>query len=82
LVSGSVKLGGATTFLVNFAGELIKRKIPAEISSLEKENSRVTDFQQWNVPVLCLDEQRLIFEDRLKIILENLARFGPTTATS
>src|SRR5487761_2304718 len=82
LVSGGIGLGGSTTFLVNFAGELVRRKIPVAVFSLEANNPLASDFQSLGVPVLCLDEHRMIFEDRLKIVLENLRRFQPTVVVS
>jgi glycosyltransferase involved in cell wall biosynthesis len=82
LISGGLALGGSTTFLINFAGELVRRGLPVEVFSFEKENPMTADFQKQNIPVLCLDQRRLIFEDRLKIILQHLARFGPTVLVS
>src|SRR6185312_9465811 len=82
LVSGGVLLGGSTTFLINFAGELARRGIPVEVFSFEKENPMSSDFEKQNIPLLCLDQRRVIFEDRLKIILQNLARFRPTVVIS
>lgn len=82
LVSGGLGLGGATTFLINFAGELVRRGIPVAVMSFERENPLAADFQKQNIPVLCLDQRRMIFEDRVKMILENLARFQPTVTVS
>ncbi len=82
LVTGGVPAGGSTTFLINFAGELVRRGIPVEVLSLERENPMAADFQKLNIPILCLDQRRLIFEDRLKIILQNLTRFRPTAVVS
>jgi glycosyltransferase involved in cell wall biosynthesis len=82
LVSGGLKLGGSTTFLINFAGELIRRNILVEVFSFEEENPMAADFQSAAIPVLALDERRMIFEDRLKVVLENLKRFRPTMVVS
>jgi len=82
LVSGGLALGGSTTFLINFAGELVRRGVPVEVMSFERENPMSVDFQRRKVPVLCLDQRRMIFEDRLQIILQNLARFQPTVVIS
>lgn len=82
LVSGGLGLGGSTTFLINFTGELARRGLPVEIVCFEKENPLSSDFEKQNVPVLCLDQRRMIFEDRLKIVLQNLARFQPTVVVS
>jgi len=82
LVTGGLALGGSTTFLVNFAGELQRRRIPVEVHSFEQENPMASDFQKLGVPVLISDQHRMIFEDRLKRILERLAGFEPTTVIS
>ena len=82
LVSGGLDLGGSTTFLINFAGELIRRGIPVEVMSLELDNPMAADFQRQNIPVLCLDQRRIIFEDRLDEALRQLTRFRPTVVVS
>ncbi len=82
LVTGCVKLGGSTTFLINFAGEMVRRGIPAEVFSFEKDHPLATDFQAQNIPVLCLDERRTIFEDRLNQVLRLLAAFQPTVVVA
>lgn len=82
LVSGGLGLGGSTTFLINFAGELKRRGVPVEVMSFERENPLAADFERQKIPVLCLDHRRTIFEDRLEIILKHLARFQPTVVVS
>jgi glycosyltransferase involved in cell wall biosynthesis len=82
LIPGGVPAGGATTFLINFAGELVRRGVPVEVMSLEHRNPMAADFQKLNIPILCLDQRRMIFEDRLKTILQNLARFQPTVVVA
>jgi glycosyltransferase involved in cell wall biosynthesis len=82
LISGGLNLGGSTTFLINFAGELVRRGIPVQVMSFEDENPMSSDFEKQSIPLLCLDQRRTIFEDRLKIILQNLARFQPTVVVS
>src|ERR1017187_6980842 len=82
LVSGGLNLGGSSTFLCNLGGELIRRGIPVEVMSFERENPMAADFQKQNIPVTGMDRRRMIFEDRLKIILQNLARFRPTMVVS
>lgn len=81
-LTGGLALGGSTTFLINFAGELVRRGIPAEVLSFDGENPMASDFQRQNVPVLCLDQRRKIFEDRLQMVLENLTQFRPTVVVS
>lgn len=82
LVSGGVPMGGATTFLVNFAGELIQRGVPVKVFSFEKENPLSADFQKQNIDLLCLDQKRMIFEDRLQTIMRALSRFQPTVVVT
>ena len=78
LVTGCLRLGGSTTFLINFAGELVRRNIPVEVLSFEQENPLATDFQRLKVPVLRLDDHRMIYEDRLETLLRRLKEFQPT----
>ena len=82
LVSGGLNLGGSTTFLCNLGGELIRRGIPVEVMGFERENPMAADFQKQNIPVRCFDDRGEIFEDRMRIVLENLARFGPTVVVA
>ena len=82
LVTGCLNLGGSTTFLINFAGELSRRGMPVEVFCFERENPLAVDFEKQNVRVLCLDERRQIFEDRLRLVLNELARFQPTVVIS
>jgi glycosyltransferase involved in cell wall biosynthesis len=78
MVTGCLKLGGSTTCLINFAGELVRRGIPVDVTSFERENPMGADFQRWNIPVLCLDQRRMIFEDRMQKALRRLSEFKPT----
>jgi glycosyltransferase involved in cell wall biosynthesis len=82
LVSGGILLGGSTTFLVNFAGELLRRNIPTEVFSFERENPMSADFEKQKIPLTCLDQRRMIFEDRMEIVLQKLARFQPTVVVT
>jgi glycosyltransferase involved in cell wall biosynthesis len=78
LITGGLVLGGSTTFLCNFAGELVQRKIPVEVLSFQKDNPLAEHFSRLNIPVFLQDERKLIFEDRLHAILQQLSRFKPT----
>jgi hypothetical protein len=82
LISGGIPSGGSTIFLINLAGELVRRGIPVEVISFERENPLSVEFESQNIPVLCLDQRRMIFEDRLKMILRKLAYFQPTVVVS
>jgi len=75
---GGLRLGGATTFLCNLGGELIRRGIPSEVFSFEQANPLGSDFERLNVRVLSHDERRVILEDRLSALLQQLRQFRPT----
>jgi glycosyltransferase involved in cell wall biosynthesis len=77
LVTGNLNLGGTTTFLCNLGGELVRRGISVRVLSLEKANPLASDFQRLNIPVQSLDDRRLIYEDRLAMVLHELGRFQP-----
>jgi glycosyltransferase involved in cell wall biosynthesis len=78
VVTGSLNLGGSTTFVCNLGGELVRRGIPVRVLSLEKSNPLASDFQRLNIPVQNLDDRRWIYEDRLAVVLSELGRFKPT----
>jgi glycosyltransferase involved in cell wall biosynthesis len=82
LVTGTLALGGSTTFLINLAGELVRRGLAVEVFNFQKDHPMAADFQAQNIPVLCLDNRRMIFEDRLQMILKELVRFQPTVVVS
>jgi glycosyltransferase involved in cell wall biosynthesis len=82
LVTGSVALGGSTTFLINFAGELMRREIPVAVWNFELESPLAGDFARQKIPVTLLDQHHLIFEDRLEMILRQMAEFRPTVVIS
>lgn len=77
-VTGGVGFGGATTFLCNLGGELVRRNIPVAVLSFGKDNPMASDFARADVPVLCLDDRHIIFEDRLKTVLLELSRLKPS----
>ena len=80
LVTGVLDLGGTTTFLCNLAGELVRRNYPVRVFSFASENPLGSDFERLKIPVFTTDEKRLIYEDRLSLILKELASFKPTVA--
>jgi len=77
LVSGCLKLGGSTTFLLNLGGELVRRGWCVEVFSLEKDNPLADDFVSQNLTVVCSDHHKLIFEDRISEVVRRLAAFHP-----
>jgi glycosyltransferase involved in cell wall biosynthesis len=84
LVTSCVKRGGSgsTNFLLNFGEELVRHKIPMEILCFESHKLMEADFESRNIPIVSVDERRMIFEDRLKIVLGHLKRFQPTVVVS
>ena len=82
LVSGSLYLGGSSTFLCNFAGELVRRNIPTEVLSLHNAGPLAADFARLNVPVRSAGDHPSIFEDRLRSILRWLKEFSPTVVAA
>ena len=78
LVTGGLDLGGTTTFLCNFAGELIRRNLPVQVFSFEQENPLESDFLRLRIPLSVENQHRYIFEDRLVSVLGKLAAFQPT----
>jgi glycosyltransferase involved in cell wall biosynthesis len=82
LVSGSLDLGGSTTFLCNLAGELVRRNIPTEVLSLRNAGPLAADFARLNVPVRSMGDRPRIFEDRLRSILRWLREFNPTAVAA
>jgi glycosyltransferase involved in cell wall biosynthesis len=80
LVTGVLDLGGTTTFLCNLAGELIRRGISAKVLSFASDNPLAADFQRLNIPVFATDEKKMIYEDRLLLILKEIAQFNATVA--
>lgn len=78
LVTGVLDLGGTTTFMCNLAGELVRRGVAAEVFSFSQENPLAEDFRRLNIPVFTTNPRRWIYEDRLRLILQELARFQPS----
>lgn len=81
-MAGGIKLGGATTFLLNLGGEFVRRGIPVLVVSLEYENPHAADFERLKIPVHVEDERKNIFEDRLTSVLGIIREFNPTTVVS
>jgi colanic acid/amylovoran biosynthesis glycosyltransferase len=78
LITGGLKLGGTTTFLCNLGGELVRRGIDVQVLSFERENALASDFIRLNIPTICQDERKLVFEDRMQAILRQLYEFKPS----
>lgn len=82
LVSGGTGLGGSTTFLLNLAGELVRRAVPVLVVTLEHDNPYADDFARAHIPLHVEDERRNIFEDRLSSALRVIRNLEPTAVIS
>jgi glycosyltransferase involved in cell wall biosynthesis len=80
LVTGILDLGGTTTFLCNLGGELVRRNFAVRVLSFARNNPLAADFERLKIPVFTTDEKKLIYEDRLLLILKELASFKPSVA--
>jgi glycosyltransferase involved in cell wall biosynthesis len=77
-VTAGLELGGSTTFLLNIARGLKKKKIPFLICSLESHHPMRKDFAEFDDHIEVLDDQKQIFEDRIRVLLQKLHEFQPT----
>jgi len=76
-------MGGSTTYLINLAGELVKRGIPVKVFCFDAENPMSPDFQAASIPVFCLkNNRRMIFEDQFSAVLPQVAQFQPTVVVA
>lgn len=76
-VSGSLLLGGATTFLVNLCRAFAARGLVLPVVSLTEANDHAEDFARLGQPVHCLPGSKLIYEDRLLHGYRAVARYRP-----
>ena len=77
-VTAGLELGGSTTFLLNIARGLKKKKIPFLICSLESHHPMRKDFAEFDDHIQVLDDKKQIFEDRMRLLLQKLHEFQPT----
>lgn len=73
----ALPVGGATIFLLNLVGELVRRGIPAQVFSMEKAHPLSEEFARQGIPVSLGETNGLIFEDRVYGALSRVARFRP-----
>jgi glycosyltransferase involved in cell wall biosynthesis len=81
-VTGSLPLGGSSTFLVNLARAFRRRGLILPIIVLDPENAYAPDFQAIGNPVHCLPHRRFIYEDRVRWSYEQAARYAPRAVLS
>jgi colanic acid/amylovoran biosynthesis glycosyltransferase len=81
-VTGTLQLGGSTTFLLNLTGELIKRGVSCHVFCGDNMHSLARDFERLGVPISLHDHRRVIFEDRLEAVLREMHDFKPNVVVA
>src|SRR4051794_5191718 len=76
VITGSLLLGGTSTFLVNLTQAWRRRGIPLPIVVLSEDNQHARDFSALDAPVKLISP-RHIYEDRLRMAYQELARWSP-----
>ena len=77
-VAVGLPLGGSTTFTLFLAAALRALDVPTEVFSFTADQPLANEFSAAGVLVHTEDEQRLIYEERLKSLYQKLAAFQPT----
>ncbi len=76
-VTGGLRLGGSTTFLVNLGRALRGQGGLLRVISFSKRNEMQAEFALAGIQVECLSEQSHIYEDRLRLAYAEIARWRP-----
>jgi len=75
--SGSLMLGGSTTFLVNLGHSFRERGMTLNVVSMDEKNEMAADFAAAGANVRCLPRQGLIYEDRIRQAWREIAALHP-----
>jgi glycosyltransferase involved in cell wall biosynthesis len=75
-VTGGLMLGGSSTFLVNLSRAFGERGLHLPIVVLHQDNGLARDFAQ-DAPISLISRRRHIYEDRLALAYEEIARWRP-----
>jgi glycosyltransferase involved in cell wall biosynthesis len=78
LVHTEMPLGGTTTASIFLISGLQQFGVTVKVFSLSKKNPLEAEFTRLGIPVFCCDDRKLIFEDRLAALLEELRDFAPS----
>ena len=81
-ITGSLLLGGASTFLLNLSKAFARRGHLLPIVVLSEVNEHAADFARVGNPVQCIPASKLIYEDRLERGYRELARHAPRAVLS
>jgi glycosyltransferase involved in cell wall biosynthesis len=76
-ITQSLNVGGSTTFLLNLGTALGARGETLRVICLSETNEMAADFTAANIPVVCVNRQRLIYEDRTEFVYHQLRSIQP-----
>ena len=76
-VTGGLRLGGSTTFLLNLGRVFRERGLELPVICLAGQNEMAADFAQAGIEVQMMESPRLIFEDRLQLVYRAIAAKQP-----
>ena len=76
-ITGSLPMGGSSTFLLNLAKAFQARGLSLPVVSLAEGNELKADFDSANARVISIPNRNFIYEDRLRLAYEEIARRRP-----
>jgi glycosyltransferase involved in cell wall biosynthesis len=77
LVSGGLQFGGSTTFLLNLASGFRSLGVSCAAFSFNQQNPFASEFAALGVPVHAYNDGKLIFEDRLLGMYQEVLHYKP-----
>lgn len=81
-ITGSLLLGGSSTFLVNLGTAMARRGITVPVICLSERNEHAREFASARQPVHCVPDTELIYEDRLARGYAETSRYAPRAVLS
>ncbi len=75
--SGSLRLGGSTTFLINLARAFREQGLKLPVVGLTEHHEHSEDFEAAGAEVSCISTRRMIYEDRLRWGYQQALRYQP-----
>lgn len=76
-VTGGLKLGGSSTFLVNLSRAFAEKGLDLPVIVLSNDNDHRSDFAEISSPVIEISRDSTIYEDRLYLAASHLAELRP-----
>ena len=80
--TGSLGIGGSTTFLLNLGKGLRELGLPLHVVTMEEENEMSDDFSRAEIPVHIVPRRGTIFEDRIRLSYLAAAPLRPRAVLS